>query len=181
MIDGAMADSLWSTWEHRFHHHPRRHSGVSWDEARRILTDDPSLISVLIRMESSGGEPDLIVFEGLWFWVDLSPESPPGRRGLCYDGAARLARKKMPPLSSAEEMAKDIGVGLMDERLYAFLQSLEPLDTKTSSWLWTPPEIRNLGGALFGDRRFGRTFVFHNGADSYYADRGFRGMIRPRL
>jgi hypothetical protein len=177
MTDSVLVTNL-SLWEKRFVLHSVRHPDVSWDEIGHRLAEDSSLLTTLSRMEATGGEPDLVVYQGDWIWVDLSPESPSGRRGLCYDGAARQSRKKLAPPSSAVETAQAMGIELIDEEFYFFLQNLEPLDTKTSSWLRTPPEMRKWGGALFGDRRFGRTFVFHNGADSYYSDRGFRGMIR---
>jgi hypothetical protein len=132
-------------------------------------------------MEHTGGEPDVIAADtktGEIIFADCSPESPKGRRSLCYDRNARESRKQNKPSGSALEMAEAMGVKILNEDEYKNLQKLGPFDAKTSSWLETPAEIRNLGGAIFGDWRFGRVFVYHNGAESYYAARGWRGLLR---
>ncbi len=132
-------------------------------------------------MEESGGEPDIIAFDresGEIVFCDCSKESPAGRRSLCYDEAALQKRTKNPPIGSAMKQAQDMGVEMMDEQLYRKLQTLEEVDLKSSSWIATPDEIRNLGGALFCERRYGVVFTFHNGADSYYSVRGWRGVLR---
>lgn len=129
----------------------------------------------------SGGEPDVIGYDPAtdeYLFVDCSPESPKGRRSLCYDRAALDARKEHKPKSSALDMAEELGIELLDEEMYRKLQELGEFDTKTSSWLLTPAPVRELGGALYGDRRYNRVFIYHNGAESYYASRGFRGLLR---
>jgi hypothetical protein len=132
-------------------------------------------------MEDSGGEPDVVEQDaatGEFIFFDCAPESPAGRRSLCYDPAALASRKEHKPAHSALGMAADMGIELLTESEYLCLQQLGAFDTKTSSWLFTPPELRQLGGALFGDRRYNRVFIYHNGAESYYAARGFRGKLR---
>lgn len=173
-----MADpqALLRTLEERFARNAHRHDGLAWADVRARLDD--RALEVLGRMEATGGEPDVVGTEGeAVVFADCSPESPAGRRSACYDRAAREGRKKFPPERSAAEWAAEIGIELLDEAGYAALQALEPFDRKTSSWLRTPGDVREKGGALFGDRRFGRVFVYHNGADSYYAARGFRGRL----
>lgn len=128
-------------------------------------------------MEETGGEPDVVGSEGIVF-VDCSPETPTGRRSLCYDEKARLGRKVAPPLGSALGMAESMGLEVLDEDQYHWLQTFGEFDRKTSTWLKTPGDVRSLGGALFGDKRYGRVFTYHNGADSYYASRGFRCLLR---
>jgi hypothetical protein len=131
-------------------------------------------------MEASGGEPDVVELGGTGeiYFVDCSVESPAGRRSLCYDRAALDARKENKPKTSVEDMAKEIGITLLNEQEYAKLQTFDNFDMKTSTWIDTPENIRKLGGALFGDRRYDRVFTYHNGADSYYAARGFRGKLK---
>lgn len=132
-------------------------------------------------MESTGGEPDVIGYDrqsGEFWFVDCSLETPKDRRSVCYDRAAWESRKEHKPKTSALEMAAEMGVELLNELQYSQLQELGPFDQKTSSWLWTPPSVRQLGGALFGDFRFGRTFIYHNGAESYYSVRGFRALLK---
>lgn len=141
----------------------------------------PDKLISLLKMENTGGEPDVVGWNaktGVYLFYDCSPESPKGRRSLCYDQAALLTRKLNRPTGSAQEMAAAIGIELLTEEQYRTLQQLGPFDTKTSSWLQTPQAIRKLGGALFGDRRYNHVFVYHNGAESYYAARGFRGCLR---
>lgn len=158
-----------------------RHEGIEWEKVRARLEGAPDKLWSLREMERSGGEPDVTDRDestGEYIFCDCSPESPQGRRGVCYDRQALEARKKHKPKASAVEMATAMGAVLLTEELYRRLQELGPFDTKTSSWLHTPPAIRDLGGAIFGDYRFGTIFVYHNGADSYYAGRGFRCALR---
>ena len=158
----------------RFNFHPERHPGVSWDEVEALLRKDEAKLRALEWMEESGGEPDVILYEGgLAIW-DCAKESPAGRRSLCYDETALAQRKKNPPQGSAAGQAEAVGVRLLTEAEYYHLQTIGEFDTKTSSWIDTPAELRAQGGALFCERRYGRTFTFHNGADSYYGVRGFR-------
>lgn len=165
----------------RFAAHPHRHEGIAWATVRARLETDPTALDVLSRMEATGGEPDVVGVEedtGRVVFCDCAAESPLGRRSVCYDHEALEARKEARPTNSAVRMAAEIGVELLTEDRYRALQALGPVDTKTSSWIATPPEVRTLGGALFGDRRYGRVFVYHNGAQAYYAARGFRGQLR---
>ncbi len=161
----------------RFETHLYRHPNHIWDNVEAFLRKYPNILDVLTKMEETGGEPDLYEFDQQLIYVDCSKETPSQRRNLCYDESARLSRKKFPPETSAEGVANAIGIKIVDEALYMKLQSIEAFDLKTSSWLLSPEEFRNLGGALFGDRRYDRTFIYHNGADSYYGVRGFRGYI----
>ena len=173
-------DALLHTLKARFAAHMHRHPGIAWTTVQARLEAHPSALKTLSAMESSGGEPDLVVLDedtaGLTF-CDCAAESPTARRSLCYDKAALDARKENRPQGSAVEMAAALGVRLLTEAEYRALQALEPFDTKTSSWIDTPEDVRALGGALFGDRRYGKVFVYHNGAQSYYAARGFRGVL----
>lgn len=158
-----------------------RHKGVSWDKVQAKLEANVGALKALGDMEASGGEPDVIDHDrktGEFIFCDCSAESPSGRRSLCYDGKALDARKENKPKGSAAELAASMGVELLTEPHYRELQELGEFDTKTSSWVATPPEVRKLGGALFCDRRYGQVFVYHNGAESYYAARGFRAMLR---
>ena len=176
---GAKASpGLLATLEQRFTANPHRHPGLTWSSVERRL--DASVLATLARMEESGGEPDvaLVAGPGAVVFVDCSEQSPGGRRSLCYDREAWQARKEARPASSALEVAASMGVELLTEREYRALQGLEAFDTTTSSWIVTPPAIRAAGGALFGDRRYGEVFVYHNGAQSYYAARGFRAKLR---
>jgi hypothetical protein len=132
-------------------------------------------------MEATGGEPDVVDYDDNtdeYIFYDCSAESPKGRRSICYDGEALQSRKENKPRSSALDMAADMGIELLTEEQYRHLQTIGDFDMKTSSWLKTPPEIRKLGGSIFGDFRYGRLFIYHNGAESYYAGRGFRGLLR---
>jgi hypothetical protein len=165
----------------RFEDHMNRHNGLNWAKIESRLTTNSAKLKVLFEMEATGGEPDVIGCDettGEYIFCDCSPESPKGRRSLCYDAEALEARKANKPINSAMQMASEMGIELMDEVQYRKLQELDAFDTKTSSWLKTPDQIRKLGGAIFGDRRYGRIFVYHNGAESYYGARGFRGLIR---
>ncbi|MDY0211283.1 MAG: DUF4256 domain-containing protein [Acholeplasma sp.] len=153
-----------------------RHVNVSFDTYLKKLTD-PQL-RVVEKMELTGGEPDLILIDGAYYVIDLSKETPKQRVSVCYDLEAKQSRKKFSPESDATTMAESIGITLLDENLYVKIQSIEEIDLKTSSWLLTPNEFRKKGGALFGDKRYGRAFIYHNGAHSYYSTRGFRGYIK---
>lgn len=163
----------------RFTKHMHRHPTLAWADVQARLERKPAAVRALQEMEATGGEPDVAGHDegGYWF-CDCAAESPSGRRSLCFDREAREARKENRPAGSAHEMAEAMGVALLTEDEYRHLQTLGQFDLKTSSWLATPTEVRHLGGALFGDRRFGRVFVYHNGAQSYYAARGFRGAVR---
>lgn len=167
--------------QQRFEQQPNRHPGLSWQQVLDRLQAAPASLEVLAAMEASGGEPDLLVQDAdsgeLWF-CDFSAESPSGRRSLCFDRKALDARKANKPAGCIDEMAQAIGIELLNEQQYRLLQSIKAVDQKTSSWIATPAAIRKLGGALFGDRRYDQVFVYHNGAESYYAARGFRGLVR---
>lgn len=165
----------------RFEKNMRRHEAFAWSDVVARLEAHPDSLWSLQEMESTGGEPDVVGFDGNvdgLVFVDCSPESPKGRRSLCFDPAALESRKENKPAGSAVGMAADIGIELLTEDEYRALQKLGEFDLKTSSWIRTPPAIRRLGGALFCDRRYGTVFVYHNGAESYYAARGFRGSLR---
>ena len=172
---------LLDTLRARFEKNMGRHAGLDWSMVQDRLDRHPEALRVLAAMEESGGEPDVINYseaDGSVVFCDCSPETPQGRRSICYDRAALHARKENKPRASAEEMAAEMGVSLLTEDQYRALQQLGEFDRKTSSWIATPPDVRKLGGALFCDRRYGRVFTYHNGAESYYAARGFRGMLR---
>ena len=170
---------LVATLAARFEKHTHRHKGVTWTRVLAALDANPAALDALAQMERTGGEPDVIGREGASFlFCDCAPESPAGRRSLCYDRAALDARKEHKPKGSAVEAAAAMGVELLTEEQYRALQELGEFDRKTSSWIATPADVRALGGALFCDRRFGRVFTYHNGAESYYAARGFRGLLR---
>lgn len=165
----------------RFERQMHLHRGIAWADVLMRLEASPTALTVLARMEESGGEPDAIGREGAKgpvLFCDCAPESPAGRRSLCYDRAALDARKEAKPSGNAVEAAAKMGVELLDEAQYRALQQLGEFDLKTSSWIATPAPIRALGGALFCDRRYGQVFTYHNGAQSYYAARGFRGLLR---
>ena len=165
--------------KNRFIANMEYHRGIEWAAVEQRLLNDPETLKILKRMEESGGEPDTIGYDGSGriIYCDCSKESPAGRRSLCYDDEALRNRTKNPPVGSAMQQAQDMGVELMDESLYRKLQELGAFDLKTSSWIATPEDVRALGGALFCERRYGRVFTFHNGADSYYSVRGWRGYI----
>jgi hypothetical protein len=178
-VTAAERRALLQLLEARFTAHAARHASVAWTAVEALLMKKPTLLDTVQRMEASGGEPDVVVLpDGALAYCDCAAESPIGRRSLCYDGPARTTRKEAAPASSAMEMAADMGVALMTEDEYRALQQVGAFDRKTSSWLATPAPIRALGGALFGDRRYERVFIYHNGAQSYYAVRGFRGVLR---
>lgn len=174
-------DALLHTLKARFEANARRHVGVAWADVLARLGGDPGALTSLAAMEATGGEPDVIGRDaktGAVTFCDCSPESPAGRRSVCFDREAREARKQHAPESSAHEMAAAMGIELLSEEGYRALQELGEFDTKTSSWVRTPPDVRALGGGLFCDRRYGRVFTYHNGVQSYYAARAFRGTLR---
>lgn len=180
-LSASQSAELLKILEHRFNKHTNRHKGISWEDVQARLIGKPEKLWSLEQMEASGGEPDVIAFDkktGEFVFVDCAAESPKERRSLCYDGEALRSRKEHKPKSSALDVATDMGVDLLDEAQYRSLQDLGEFDLKTSSWLFTPAEQRKLGGALFGDRRYNRVFIYHNGAESYYAARGFRALLR---
>lgn len=164
----------------RFEKNMHRHKGIAWGEVQARLESNPSALKSLGAMEATGGEPDVIGQDkktGRFTFCDCSSESPAGRRSLCYDREALDSRKENKPQGSAVEMAAEMGIDLLTEEQYRELQKVGEFDLKTSSWVKTPPDVRALGGALFCDRRYGKVFVYHNGAQSYYAARGFRGSL----
>lgn len=174
-------DELLQTLQTRFEQHPQRHPGLAWAAVASRLHERPAALKTLREMEATGGEPDVVAQDaqsGAFSFWDCAPETPLGRRSLCYDRAALDARKENRPEGCALDRAAAMGAELLSEAQYQALQQLGEFDRKTSSWLWTPPELRALGGALFGDRRYGRVFVYHNGVQSYYAARGFRASIK---
>ncbi|PJJ84497.1 DUF4256 domain-containing protein [Mucilaginibacter auburnensis] len=165
----------------RFEKHNERHDGMSWPEVEQKLQASPEMLWVLNEMEVTGGEPDVVKFDEVssdLIFVDCAAESPKGRRSLCYDREALNFRKEYKPASSAVDMANEIGIELLNEDQYRHLQTLGKFDLKTSSWVKTPDNIRKLGGSIFCDRRYDTVFTYHNGAESYYAARGFRGMLK---
>lgn len=165
----------------RFEKNMHRHKGLEWDKIQAKLKANPEKLWSLSEMEETGGEPDIIEFDkntGEYIFYDCSAESPKDRRSLCYDHEALESRKEHKPKNSALQMATEMGIELLTEDKYRQLQKTGKFDTKTSSWITTPAEIRELGGALFCDRRYNHVFTYHNGAESYYAARGFRGMLR---
>lgn len=175
-IPGDFMDAL----KERFAKNMARHAGIEWAAVQKRLEAKPEKLQVLHEMERTGGEPDVIGSEaktGAIVFCDCSPESPSGRRSLCYDREALDSRKEHKPATSAMELAAAIGIEMLTEEEYRELQKLGEFDRKTSSWILTPSPIRNLGGALFCDRRYDHVFVYHNGAESYYSVRGFRGRL----
>jgi hypothetical protein len=165
----------------RFEGNAARHKGLKWDDVRSRLEKLPPKLVSLAEMERTGGEPDVIAFDkktGELTFADCSAETPSGRRSLCYDDEALNSRKEHKPKGSAVALAAAMGVELLTEAAYRDLQKKGEFDLKTSSWVQTPDDVRRLGGALFCDRRYGRVFVFHNGAESYYAARGFRASLK---
>ena len=173
-------DELLATLKSRFEKNKGRHKGIEWDLVEAKLQGNLKALQTLHEMETTGGEPDVIGYDrksDRITFCDCSEESPKGRRSVCYDREALDSRKQNKPRGSAEEMASSMGIELLSEEQYRALQRLGEFDLKTSSWIKTPAKIRELGGALFCDRRFGQVFVYHNGAESYYAARGFRGLF----
>jgi len=173
--------ALLHTLQARFEKHMHRHKAIKWVDVQARLQANGEKLWSLHEMEASDGEPDVIGFDktsGEYIFCDCSAESPKGRRSLCYDAEALASRKEHKPADNAIDVADSMGITILSEEEYRSLQELEPFDTKTSSWIQTPAGIRKLGGALFCDRRYNTVFLYHNGAESYYAARGFRGLLR---
>ncbi|CAM4190312.1 DUF4256 domain-containing protein [Lacicoccus alkaliphilus] len=178
-LDAETERHLLETLEKRFSGNDHRHEDIGWQEVKARLTGKPGKLWSLNEMEQSGGEPDVTGREGEAFiFTDCSKESPKGRRSICYDQPALEARKKHKPKGAATAVAEKMGIEILTESDYRHLQTLESFDLKTSSWIATPDKIRSLGGALFCDHRYETTFTYHNGADSYYSSRGFRGKLK---
>lgn len=180
-LTAEQCETLLATLQSRFEKNQGRHPGVAWTKVAARLEAAPEKLRTLSEMERTGGEPDVVGHDkktGEILFMDCSAQSPAGRQSLCYDREALDGRKKFPPKGCITELAEEIGIELLTEEQYHELQALGEFDTKSSSWLKTPPGIRKLGGAIFGDRRFGRVFIYHNGADSYYSGRGFRGWVK---
>jgi hypothetical protein len=180
MISKADKANLLAALEKRFNKNMHRHEGFIWEKVLEKLIFDESNITTLYRMECTGGEPDVVSYNNQsneYSFFDCAPESPKERRSTCYDRQAWEERKEHKPQTDAESMAKEIGIEILKEDEYRYLQTLGDFDLKTSSWLKTPPAIRKLGGAIFGDRRYDTVFIYHNGAQSYYGARGFRGRV----
>lgn len=173
-------ESLLEILKKRFDKNPLRHNGIVWERVQKKLETENEKLWSLNEMEKTGGEPDVVSYNttnDTYYFFDCSTESPAGRRSICYDVAALESRKEHKPKHSALGMAMEMGIEILNEQQYHELQKLGKFDTKTSSWVKTPDAIRKLGGALFGDCRYNHTFIYHNGAESYYAARGFRGFI----
>lgn len=174
-------EELLSVLRSRFEKHMSRHEGIEWPRLQERLEAKTEKLWSLNEMEQTGGEPDVVGYDKFtdeYIFVDCSPESPKERRSICYDGEALDSRKEHKPRNSALGMAADMGIEILAEEQYRELQKLGAFDLKTSSWVKTPDDVRKLGGALFCDRRYGKVFVYHNGAESYYGSRGFRGSLR---
>ncbi len=174
-------EELFGVLHARFEKNMPRHEGLEWAKVQARLAAHPQKLGLLNEMERSGGEPDVVgqdITTGETIFYDCSAESPQGRRNVCYDREALEGRKEHKPGGDAVSMAAAMGIEILTEEQYRELQTLGKFDEKTSSWLKTPADVRGLGGALFGDRRYGRVFVYHNGAESYYGARGFRGSLR---
>jgi hypothetical protein len=179
-LSSSQRAQLFNTLKARFEKHMSRHPEVKWEKVQARLEDSPDVLWSLNEMERTGGEPDVVSWNpknGAVVFYDCSEESPKDRRSLCYDDAALKARKEHKPKDSAVNVAAAMGIELLTEDEYRQLQRIGTFDTKTSSWVLTPPVIRKLGGALFCDRRYDQVFLYHNGAESYYAGRGFRGRV----
>jgi len=181
VLSAKQRAALLHTLQTRFEQNPDRHPGLKWAHVQAKLEAHPAKLWSLQEMESTGGEPDVVGHEpktGEYLFFDCSAESPDGRTGLCYDRAGLESRKEHKPRGNVIDLAAGMGIELLTEAQYRALQQLGRFDTKSSSWVQTPAEIRKLGGALFGDCRFGHVFIYHNGAQSYYSGRGFRGALR---
>jgi len=179
-LDQARKEELLAILKTRFEKNNNRHKGIKWTDVQKRLEANPAKLWSLDQMEETAGEPDVIGYDkkaDTYIFCDCSPETPKGRRSLCYDTEALESRKEHKPKNSALAMAYEMGIDILTEDEYFGLQKLGNFDLKTSSWLKTPKEVRELGGAIFGDRRFGRVFIYHNGAESYYGVRGFRGKL----
>ncbi|MBE2226801.1 MAG: DUF4256 domain-containing protein [Ignavibacteria bacterium] len=181
VLSAKQKEELLEMLKTRFENNMVRHKGLVWDKVQSKLEANPDKLWSLGEMERTGGEPDVTGYDkktGEFIFSDCSAESPAGRRSLCYDRDALNARKEHKPKNSAIDLASEIGIEILTEEQYRELQKLGEFDLKTSSWIQTPPEIRELGGAVFCDRRYNTVFLYHNGAESYYAARGFRGSIK---
>ena len=175
--------ALLKTLKNRFENHMNRHKGIEWDKVQARLEANTEKLKSLNAMESSGGEPDVVGYDkrtGEYIFYDCSAQSPIGRRSICYDGEGQKAREKQGvyPAGNAVDLAAAMGIELLNEDQYRELQKLGEFDTKTESWILTPPDIRDLGGAIFACHRYGHIFIYHNSAPSFYASRGFRGALR---
>ena len=180
-LSAKQKEGLLEVLKERFEKNKVRHKGLEWAKVQKRIEANVDKLWSLHEMESTGGEPDVVGYDkksGAYIFYDCSAESPKGRRSLCYDREAWKARKEHKPKSNVMDMAASIGIDLLTEKEYRELQKLGKFDAKTSSWIKTPPDIRKLGGALFADFRFGHVFVYHNGAESYYAARAFRGSLK---
>jgi hypothetical protein len=180
-LSAAETSALLNLLKTRFDKNMKRHQGISWAEVQARLETQPGKLWTLQQMEETGGEPDVVGHDphtGAYLFYDCAAESPKGRRSLCYDQQALDERNEFKPVDSAVEVARAMGIELLNEAQYRELQQFGPFDTKTSSWILTPESIRKLGGAIFADYRYGQVFVYHNGASSYYGARGFRGGVR---
>ena len=180
-LPAAQREELLGILKARFDKNPSRHEGLEWAKVNTKLESKSAALWSLSEMERTGGEPDVVGQDGKtgeYIFFDCSPESPKGRASVCYDREGLESRKEHKPKDNAIDMAAAMGVELLTEEQYRDLQKRGHFDTKTSSWVHTPPDIRKLGGALFGDRRFGRVFIYHNGAQSYYGARGFRASLK---
>ena len=180
-LSAEQREELLKTLKARFEKHMNRHKGLDWDDVQAKLEANPKKLRSLHEMERTGGEPDVVDYDkkaGEFIFYDCSKQSPKGRRSLCYDREALESRKENKPDGNALDMAADMGIELLTEEEYRALQKLGEFDTTTSSWVKTPADIRERDGALFGDRRYGHVFIYHNSAPSYYAARGFRGSLR---
>lgn len=180
-ISSSDITELLKTLKERFEKNKARHKDLEWAKVETKLKGNPKKLMALLMMETSGGEPDIINYDlksNTFLFVDCSAESPKDRRSLCYDRQALDARKENKPKNSVSDLAATMGIELLTEEQYRHLQTLGEFDKKTSSWIVTPARIRKLGGALFCDRRYDTVFTYHNGADSYYAARGFRGALK---
>lgn len=180
-LSAIQQEELLEKLKERFVKNMHRHEGVEWEQVQQKLEANPDKLWSLFQMEESGGEPDVAVLEplnGSYVFYDCSPETPKGRRSLCYDREAWEARKKFKPENTAMDMAAEMGIEMISEDEYRALQTFGAFDKKTSTWVLTPENVRSHGGAIFCDYRYGQVFTYHNGADSYYASRGFRGKLR---
>jgi len=180
-LSSSQSEALLRTLKNRFEKNMNRHKGIAWEKVEERLEKNVEKLWSLYEMETTGGEPDIVGYDkkaGEYIFYDCSAESPKDRRSVCYDDEALASRKEHKPKNSAVGMAADLGIELLTEEEYRELQRLGQFDLKTSSWVKTPAAIRKLGGAIFCDRRYNTVFVYHNGAESYYAARGFRGSLR---
>jgi hypothetical protein len=179
-ISSSQKEEMYKTLKTRFELNMNRHLGLNWHDVQSKIDLRPEILHIFNGMEITGGEPDVIDYDtktNEYFFCDCSPESPKGRRSLCYDREALNARKENKPQNTVLDVAAELGIQILNEEQYRKLQQLGNFDTKTSSWIETPKSVRKLGGAIFADYRYGKVFVYHNGAESYYAARGFRGFL----